>query len=406
MAESLTHYGIDDASNLMYGFHDVGNKALSGLLKFYSKPEDRKTLRIWGIRDAASLIGRTEQHIRKSEEEGGAFYPPIVNENGKRYYTLERINAMRDQFKTRYMRDSASKPIIMSVTNFKGGVAKSTTTLHLAQKCALEGLRVLCIDLDPQATMTLGFGYIPDIHLTGEDTVQAALTDSPKNIKSLIKKTYFDGIDLVPGNLALSEVELSLTDVNTQKDVIKVLGMPHRRLSKAIDVIAEDYDVCLLDCGPNMGILTINAVTASNALLVPIPPLMSDFASFVTFSGSLGALFGTMDKKFDFFRVLLTKHPESKESKAIELMMRERFGKYMLLNHVRTSVEIEKSSAAFGSVYELDKSPAQPYKRALESLDSVMNEIISAFKAIWQSQSIGSKGTKTSVEILKEGIVE
>lgn len=385
MGEPLTHYGTKDASNLMYGFHKVGNTKLEELLDIYSAPKDRKTLRTWKMKEACELIGRSEAYIRKLESSSPEYKAEI--EGNARYYTLDLINRIRDKAGTRYKRPIGSSPIILAVSNFKGGVAKSTTALHLAQKAAIEGLRVLCIDLDPQATFTLGFGYIPDIHLEAKDTIKNALSESPDLIKASIQKTYFDGIDIIPGNLSISELDILLTNPSQNESLLESMGMPDIRLKKALSLVEDKYDLIVLDCGPNLGMLTINAVTAANALLVPIPPMMSDFGSFVTFTGTLGALFESMGKNFDFFRVLLTKHPESKEAKNIEFLMRESFGNYMLLNHCLMSVEVEKASATFGSVYEMTKSSSKPYKRAIESLNNVFDEILDAFKNIWGEQS-------------------
>jgi chromosome partitioning protein len=396
MAEPLTHYGIDDASTLMKSFHEVGNATLTELLLLYAAPKTRKSLRTWGIREAALLIGRTEQHIRKLEEKGAPLYPSLKDEKGKRCYTLERINQFRDKLETRFKRDSSTNPIICAITNFKGGVGKSSTSLALSHKCALEGLRVLCIDLDPQATLTLGFGFIPDVHLKGEDTVCDALNKSPQSIIKLIKQTYFDGISLIPGNLALADMELELTNTEKQTKDIPILGMPQERLKNALSLVKNDYDIVILDCGPNLGILTINAVTAANALLVPIPPMMADFGSYVTFTGTLAELFDSIGKSFDFFRILLTKHSGSLEAQGVETLMRERFGRYMLINHVVNSVEIEKASGRFGSVYELPKNSSPAYRRAVQSLDAVFNEIIDACKTIWKSQSIAKNRPRAS----------
>lgn len=395
MAEPLTHYGIDKAGKLMRGFHAVGNSTLTELLLIYSAPETKKTLRNWGISEAATLIGRTEQYIRKLEAKDGILYPPLKDERGKRYYTLERINLFRDKLGSRFKRPAATEPVVFAITNFKGGVGKSSTSLALSHKCALEGLRVLCVDLDPQATLTLGFGFIPDVHLKGEDTISAALNESPTKIQQLIKKTYFDGISLIPGNLALADMELELTNADKQRIDIPRLGMPQERLQNALTTVKDDFDVIILDCGPNLGILTINAVTAANALLVPIPPMMADFGSFVTFTGTLAELFDSVNKSFDFFRILLTKHSGSMEAQGVETLMRERFGRYMLINHIVNSVEIEKASGRFGSVYELPKNSSPAYKRAIESLDSVFNEIIDACKLIWKAQSIANNRPKS-----------
>lgn len=396
MTEPLTHYGVEDASTLMRSFHHVGNSTLTELLLLYSAPDERKCLRTWGIKEASSLIGRTEQHIRKLEEEGAPLFPPTKDAKGKRFYTLERINQFRDKLGTRYKRDELSDPIILAITNFKGGVGKSSTCLAFSHKCALEGLRVLCIDLDPQATLTLGFGFVPDVDLKGDDTVCDALNKSPDSIFNLIKKTYFDGISLVPGNLALADMELELTNVEKQSQDIQKLGMPQERLKNALSLVKDNFDIIILDCGPNLGILTINAVTAANSLLVPIPPMMADFGSYVTFTGTLAELFGAINKSFLFFRILLTKHSGSLEASGVEKLMKQRFGRYMLTDHIVSSVEIEKASGKFGSVYELPKNSSPAYQRAMKSLDSVFNEIIEASKSIWKAQAISRRPHTTN----------
>ena len=97
--------------------------------------------------------------------------------------------------------------------------------------------------------------------------------------------------------------------------------------------------------------------------------------------------FDLYGKKFDFFRVLLTKNPRSKEASAIETLMRQTFGQYILMNSVKTSVEFEKASAQFGSVYELKKTNTESYNRAIKSFDSVFYEIISSFTEIWERQA-------------------
>lgn len=382
----LTQYGVDNASELMNGFHEIGNNLLSELLQYYSSPNEKKTLKMWKMKDACKMIGRSEAFLRKLEQEH-PIYTPSKDQNGTRQYSLNLINRIRDFTKTRIKRPENSEPIILSISNFKGGVAKSTTTLHFIQKCALIGLRCLVIDLDPQATLSLGFGYVPDINVKESDTIKSALTESPKNILDIFQKTYFDGIDIIPGNLSLSNLEMSLTDLSFQKTQLDKLGMPNLRLKSALDVLSTNYDVIALDCGPNLGMLTINAVSASNALLVPIPPMMSDLGSFVTFTGTLSILFEQMQKSFDFFRILLTKHPESKESKQLELLIRQRFGTFVMQKNIVSSVEVEKASSIFSSIYETQNKSTKSLKRALGTFDNVFYEIFDAFISIWETQS-------------------
>jgi chromosome partitioning protein len=364
----------------------MGNDLLSNLLKYYSEPHEKKTLRYWKMKDACQMIGRSEAFLRKLENDDPTF-TPYKDATGIRQYDLSFINRVRDKANTRYKRPNGSKPIVLAVSNFKGGVAKSTTSLHLVQKCALIGLRCLVIDLDPQATLSLGFGYVPDIDVQTEETIRSALIESPDKIKALVQKTYFDGIDIIPGNLSLSDLEINLSNFSIQEKQSKNLGMPNIRIQNAINQVSNNYDVIVIDCGPNLGMLTINAVTAANALLVPIPPMMNDLGSFVTFTGTLDTLFSQLNKNFDFFRIVLTKHPESILSKQIEILMRERFGAYILQKNIVNSVEIEKASSSFSSVYEVPRKSTKTYKRAIESLDNVFNEVIDAFKYIWKTQS-------------------
>lgn len=385
MSKSLTHFGTSNATALMSGFHNMGNDLLHELLKYYSSPYDKKSLKTWKMKDVCKMVSRSEAFVRKLETDYNEF-SPSKDESGIRQYDLALINKIRDKAKTRYIRPPGSTPMIMAVSNFKGGVAKSTTSLHLVQKCALSGLRCLAIDLDPQATLSLSFGYIPDIDVQANDTIKDALIENNNLIKSVIQHTYFDGIDIIPANLALSDLEINLTNISLQKDQIESLGMPNVRLASTLELVSNNYDVIILDCGPNLGMLTINAMTAANGLLVPIPPMMNDLGSFITFTGTLETLFSQMDKNFEFFRIILTKHPESVLSKQIEILMREKFGAYMLQKNIVTSVEIEKASASFSSIYEMQKKSDKSYKRAMTALDNVCNEIIEAFKYIWKAQ--------------------
>ena len=350
----------------------------------------KKTLRKWKMKEACQMIGRSEAFLRKLETDSPE-YAPEKDDNGIRFYDLKLINKIRDKAKTRYIRPEGSSPITLSVSNFKGGVAKSTTTLHLVQKAALLGLRCLVIDLDPQATLSLGFGYVPDIDVQPDQTIKKALIEEPKKITQLVQKTYFEGIDIIPGNLSLSDLEITLSNLSIQKEQIKTLDLPNLRICNSVKHIENDYDLIVFDCGPNLGMLTINAVTYSNSLLVPIPPMMNDLGSFVTFTGTLEALFQQINKNFDFFRIILTKHPESQLSKQIEILMREKFGAYILQKNIVNSVEIEKSSSSFSSVYEMHKKSSKSYYRAIDCLDSVFIEIIDAFKHIWKAQSENSQ---------------
>lgn len=389
----MTPIGIEDPSTVMSLFQDAGNEMLVRIRDVVTNPYKKKISRTWGIVDAAKLIGVSAPTLRKIESENKALGSIDRNENNRRTYTLERINQFRDLFKTRYRRDEKSDPIQIAITNFKGGCAKTTTVAHLAQKCALEGLKVLMIDLDPQgsASFVCG-GLIPDLELEYEDTICNALMENPEDIKNVIRKTHFDGLDIIPANLALQDAELGLP--NSEINNVETLGSAAYRLKNCLHLIRHDYDVIIFDCGPNLGVLTINAITAANSILIPIPPNMFDYASFVMLTGTLKALFNSLKiKHFDFFRILLSKHSGTSESVNVENMLRKQFGGYVLSNHMCETIEIARATNDLSTVYEITKprGSRDAFRRAIDHLDSVNNEIINHFKTIWATQEKNSK---------------
>lgn len=387
MNAQITRFGLKNPSATMEAFHEIGSDTLTQILKMSATPESTKTLRTWGIYSAAEMIGKSSQTIRQLERKGGILGEPEII-NGKRIYTLERINWIRDKLGTRYKRPTHSRPMKVAVSNFKGGVAKTTTSILLAQKCALTGLKVLVIDLDPQATTTLLFGYLPDTHIEEEDTLTKTLSEDPNDMQRVIKQTYFTGIDFIPANLDLQFVEFLLPHSSNEPNGL-YKGIPIiARLKHALSTVENNYDVIIFDCGPNLGALTMNAVAAANGMLVPLPPAMANFGSFVRLTKTLSQLFTHVEVNLEFFRLLLTKHTGSNAALQLDTIMRKKFGELMLVNHMVETVEIENTNNSLSSLYEKPAigTNSKAYRRALEYADKVNEEIIAAFKEIWEAQ--------------------
>ena len=395
----LSPLGLDKPSEIMEQFNDIGNKTLEMLRRHVASPGDKKEQRTWGIQEAAKLIGTTPPSLRKWEQDG-VLEKPKYDTNGRRCYTLADINLCRDKLGKRYHRPKNSKPIIEAVSNFKGGSAKTVTTAHQAHYMALKGLRVLVVDLDPQATTTFIIGgLIPDLEINPEDTIYKALMEDASDITRVIKHSHFTGVDFVPANLAIQDIELGLP--NPELSNIESLGSPATRLKSVLALVEDQYDVILLDCGPNLGILTINAIIAANSLLIPIPPSMLDYASFVMLTGTLSNLFDVLNKEITFFRILLTKHSGSNEAIEIENMIRKQFGDYVLNNYMKETVEIAKATNDLGTVYETTKhrGSRETYKRAINYLDNVYSEMLSLYKRVWKDQVELASASTSSTEI-------
>ncbi|WP_140426929.1 AAA family ATPase, partial [Ensifer aridi] len=192
---------------------------------------------------------------------------PDRHDNGRRAYTLEQINETREHLARKRPHDAldflprrrgSDKLQVIAVANFKGGSAKTTTTVHLAHYLAIAGLRVLALDLDPQASLSAMFGYQPEFDVDENETVYAAIRydDRRRPIRDVIRKTYFSGIDLIPANLELMEYEhetpQAIADGHGRGDEIFF-----RRLSSVIREVEADYDVVLIDAPPQLGYLTL-----------------------------------------------------------------------------------------------------------------------------------------------------
>lgn len=376
--------GTDKAGDLFERFAVEGNAELNGLRENIINPETKKKARTWGLNEAALMIGRSMNTIRTHDPD------VFKDEAGRWHFTLDDINKLRDKFGTLYKRPAGSRAMVLAISNFKGGVAKTTTCVHLAQKAAIEGLRVLVIDLDPQASTTFNLGpFIPDIELGPDDIINRAMMEDPRFIKKVVVKSYFPNISLIPSNLHLQELDLQLPNEKANRS--DVLGHPALRLSNAIELIRENFDLIILDCGPNMASVSVNAMAACNGLVVPCPPSTYDQASFVMLCSSMSVLFKAMDKKLDYLRVLITKHPgsQNKGANIVEQRIRKLYDNHVLANTMQLTAEIEKASAEMSTVYDqaAGKNNRRTYQRAIDILDAVNNEILEDLKLIWAKQA-------------------
>ena len=146
---------------------------------------------------------------------------------------------------------------IISIANQKGGVGKTTTTINLASALGNLNKQVLIIDMDPQGNSSRGVGI--DINAI-KNTLFDALIHL-KNVNDVIKSTSYKGIDVLPSNLNLANFGVAVANAT---------GEPHNCLKEMIAQIKKKYDYVLIDCPPSLGLLTINALTASNSILIPV----------------------------------------------------------------------------------------------------------------------------------------
>lgn len=146
---------------------------------------------------------------------------------------------------------------IISVVNQKGGVGKTTTAVNLAAALGIGGKKILLIDADPQGNSTSGYGISKrDITVSSYDV----LIGNAKAAEAIVK-TEFKGVDLIPCNMQLAGAEIELASIEKDREA---------QLKKALAPIRDNYDYIFIDCPPSLGLITINSLSASDSLLVPI----------------------------------------------------------------------------------------------------------------------------------------
>ena len=145
---------------------------------------------------------------------------------------------------------------IIAIANQKGGVGKTTTAINLSACLAEKGQKVLAIDMDPQGNMTSGLGL-------DKDDVDKTIYDmiiGESEIEAVIKKETIENLDILPSNVDLSAVEIELIDVENKEFIV----------NNSIQKIRDNYDFIIIDCPPSLSLLTINAMTTADSVLVPI----------------------------------------------------------------------------------------------------------------------------------------
>ncbi len=144
----------------------------------------------------------------------------------------------------------------IAIANQKGGVGKTTTSINLSATLAEKGKRVLVIDTDPQGNTTSGFGLNKN---QLENTIYELLIGEC-SVTDALYQNVVDGVDIIPSNVNLAAVEIELIDMEEKEFILK----------KSIDTIRDNYDFIIIDCPPSLSMLTINAMTTANTVLVPI----------------------------------------------------------------------------------------------------------------------------------------
>jgi chromosome partitioning protein len=374
--------------------HDLQAKLEAHQKRIYP-PLAKKGMRRLTSAEVSKFLGIHEGYLRQLAAEGKAPLPD-VQPNGRRTYAVEEMNALREFLEgtkspRKYVphRGEGEKLQVLSVINFKGGSAKTTTASHLVQYLALKGYRVLAIDLDPQASLSTMFGHQPLLDVGYNETLYGALRYDEERIgiEQIIRLTYLPGLNLIPGNLELMEFE---TTTPKADDV----ALFYTRITEALQPVAEHYDIVVMDCPPNLGFLAMAALCAATSLIITIHPQMLDvlsMAQFLRMTGDTLEILSNAGAKedYDWMGYLITRYePSDTPQNQMVGYLRSIFGPRVLQNPILKSTAIADAGLTKQTLYEVDRSKFHKgtYDRAMESIDLANGEIEALIRNAWGRQ--------------------
>ena len=259
----------------------------------------------------------------------------------------------------------AKKATIIAVTNQKGGVGKSTTCENLGVGLAMEGKKVLLVDTDPQGSLTISMGWKqPDELPTTLSTLMAkAMNDQPIHPGEGVLH-HAEGVDLIPANIELAGLEVALVNSMNREKMLK----------QVLDSAKREYDFILLDCMPSLGMLTINALAAADAALIPVQAQYLSAKGLEQLLQTVQKVRRQINQKLKIEGILLTMtDSRTNYGKQISNLIRQAYGKHLKVfeQTIPRSVRAAETSAAGKSIFQHD-----PKGKVAEAYQSLAKEVL------------------------------
>ena len=253
---------------------------------------------------------------------------------------------------------------VIAVTNQKGGVGKTTTTVNLGIGLAKLGKKVLLIDSDPQGSLTISLGYRePDeLDITLADLVTEVVEEKEISFSEAILH-HTEGIDFIPANIELSALEVNLVNVISREYMLKCL----------IDKVRDNYDVIIIDCMPSLGMLTINALVAADSVLIPVQAGFLSVKGLEQLIKTIGRIQKRINKGLVIEGILLTMvDSRTNYAKDVAKLVYDSYSGIVPVfeTTIPMSVRAAEVSAEGSSIYEYDPKgkAAAAYKALTEEV--------------------------------------
>lgn len=376
---------------------EVLRSAQRAAIEVENAPDKRKRLRSLSFQEVAALLGIKLREVIARVRDDNEVGSPL---RGR--LRLEDVLELRRSLSAHsgnlamlpWRRPDAGEQLATVVfSNFKGGSAKTTSSVHFAQYLARAGYRVLLIDLDSQASATAQFGIDPstEVGLQNSFTAWTAAREEGRSLPatSICQRTYWPSIDLVAAGAVLAQAEDSLARRSVNGKVEDILYFDE--LKSFLRALGDAYDVAVVDTRPDVNMLMTIALHAATGLIVPTRATMMDLASTGEFFAHLASYVADFRNAFGsgldtrFARVMVTAYdPTDRSQEALMSLLRERFGDAVLPGEFLHSRIM--GTAGFGkeTLYEYEPSTDRAaYNRVLASANAVNQAIEQELLRAW-----------------------
>ena len=248
---------------------------------------------------------------------------------------------------------------IIAIANQKGGVGKTTTSINLAASLAVLEYKTLVIDADPQANTTSGLNFNPDSK--EHDTLYEILIGE-REIESVIKPTDLDHLDIIPSHINLVGAEIEMLEVPQRENV----------LQKALAPVRDRYDYIVLDCAPSLGLITINALTASDSVIIPVQPEYFPLEGLGKLLNTIKIIKSGLNPTLQIEGFLLTMYDSRlRLSNQVYEEVKRHFGKLVFSTVIARNVRLSEAPSHGMSVIEYD-----PMSKGAQNYIQLAKELI------------------------------
>jgi chromosome partitioning protein len=373
------------------GLSEVADRAdqkLADVRGMMLSPNSRKVPPRFTPTQLSALCGLSKDQFNRRMAKGELPRGEMVG--ARRHFSLAEERTWARSCHPEWQRPKGARGVVVTLAQSKGGCGKTTGAVNLAQYLALRGLRVLAIDADPQGSTTALLHPSPAAVTVDQTLLQVFTRDQP-SVRFAITDTYWDGLSLIPAMSGLFAAEFFLPSRQVREPDFEFWN----QLYVGLEDVREDFDVIVIDTAPSVSYININAVFASDGLVVPTPTTMLDFAAAVQFWRLFADIATTIrerknaDKVFQFIHVVLAK-VDSKNAAAdiVRGWINDSYPEFVLPVEIPKTAAIDVASTEFNSLYDTNvyHGSAKTYQRARDAYDRVNETVAESIVACWAAQ--------------------